>query len=434
MIVRIINALGNRSPNFLAERLANIPFKYRSGKNYSIYREKISQFETFSLEEKEHYVVTHFDKIFQHAKKIKMYEEKYKEAGVYDLKINSLADISKIPILTKNEIRKNISQFNGYYSQNTGGTTGKPMPLYLDKNVWNREWAHYHTIWESIGYDYKQPKFFFRGINLNKHFIKYDFEHNNYMINLYKDPQLHLDAFFKILNSKKIKYFQGYPSAIVDFLRKIDSKITNEQRRNIKEQVEFCFFNSEYPTPQMIKYITEKWGFKYMSCYGHSEVCVLAWAKNNLDYSPMFTYGYTEVDNGSLIGTSYHNFDMPLIRYNTDDLVKASFHPNGMVKSFKINEGRVGDFIIDKNSNSISLTALLFGRHHEIFNHINHIQVYQKKKGEIILCITGNDKKIEKGIHDLLDLSGIDVEVEFKFLEEPIRTNSGKIPLKLNKL
>ena len=53
-------------------------------------------------------------------------------------------------------------------------------------------------------------------------------------------------------------------------------------------------------------------------------MCFLAYdeSKNN-QYKPFFSYGLTENVDGHLVGTSFHNFDMPLIRYDTGDLIAS---------------------------------------------------------------------------------------------------------------
>ena len=79
-------------------------------------------------------------------------------------------------------------------------------------------------------------------------------------------------------------------------------------------------------------------------------------------YRPFATYGLAEVVDGHLIGTSFHNFDMPLIRYDTGDLVEATkVSEGGLVEELAIKEGRSGDFIEDKHGKKIPLTALISG-------------------------------------------------------------------------
>jgi len=155
--------------------------------------------------------------------------------------------------------------------------------------------------------------------------------------------------------------------------------------------------------------------------------------KNN-QYKPFMTYGYAEVVDNKLIGTSYNNFDMPLIRYDTGDLVEGKLNDNGFLEYFKVKEGREGDFIIDKSGKKIPLTALVFGRHHKIFEIADFVQVGQQgKEGPIIFYITLKDKTQEgkENMEQYFDLSNVDIDYKLEILDAPIRSKAGKIKLKI---
>ena len=98
-----------------------------------------------------------------------------------------------------------------------------------------------------------------------------------------------------------------------------------------------------------------EYGLKWISWYGHSEMCVLAYDEGCRNrYRPFATYGLAEVEDGHLLGTSFHNHSMPLIRYDTGDLVEATERTDGgLVVEFAIKEGRSGDFVVDKGGKKL---------------------------------------------------------------------------------
>jgi phenylacetate-CoA ligase len=434
MIYRIINKIGKIAPYGISSMFVHIPFSFRYGKVYTEFEKKIKESTKWNESQLEEYIVENFNKIFQHAKKMNFYASKYKASGVFDLEIRSIDDIEKIPILHKNEIREAISEFSGDYYQKTGGTTGYPFHFYLDKNAWAREWAHYHAMWRKVGYVHTDAKFILRRSNAKDDFIKYNFEHNDFWINTYKISPENIDEFFKILVSKKVKYLHGYPSAINDFLKEIDKKVTKKQREILQQQIKCCFYSSEYPAPHLVAYLEKEWGLNRLSMYGHSEMCVLAGTDvNGKDYSPFHTYGYAEVVDNMLIGTSYHNFDMPLIRYNTDDLVRPKRYANGILKTFEMKEGRILDFVIDKNDMPIAMVGMFLDRQHEIFKYIDYIQLYQEKKGFVTIVLS-HDKGENLDARSLMNLDDIQMEFDFLHLKKPIRTKAGKVPFRVQKL
>ncbi|WP_146530352.1 hypothetical protein [Novipirellula artificiosorum] len=79
------------------------------------------------------------------------------------------------------------------------------------------------------------------------------------------------------------------------------------------------------------------------------------------------------------------------------------------------------------------MTALIFGRHHPIFDSTLFIQVRQKEPGELTLIVTvpagceWSDAEVLKGF----DLTNLNFQFAVERRREPIRTASGKLPLKV---
>lgn len=79
-------------------------------------------------------------KIVNYAYMVPMYHKKYKKVGVHPTDIKGIADIEKLPFITKEDIVNNfpdkIIPFGYDKKRNfvvgTGGTTGKPVSIYVD--------------------------------------------------------------------------------------------------------------------------------------------------------------------------------------------------------------------------------------------------------------------------------------------------------------
>jgi ubiquinone/menaquinone biosynthesis C-methylase UbiE len=179
-----------------------------------------------------------------------------------------------------------------------------------------------------------------------------------------------------------------------------------------------------------------------LSWYGHSERAILAWEKREpFVYEPFQTYGYCEAVEDKqtgrwrLIGTSYFNHASPFIRYDTGDDIEPVEFESGVLRSFRIREGRVGDFVVDRHGVRIPLTALVFGRHHELFNLAKFLQVRQEERGRITVLVTPKNGLPEGfDFTKWFDASGLAMDIAFQVLESPILTPAGKVALKVSSL
>lgn len=427
-------------PYCIGAPLAKVPFSWRLGKGYSQMRAECGRIEQGGAEAKEEYALKKFRAAFEYARqKFPCYRELYEKAGVLDLEVKSFADVAKVPMIDKAWARTHFKEFHGAYRLNTGGSSGEPTAFWADKDCWAREWAHMHMIWEMLGYDYHNLKLAIRGKNLGKCPFAYNPVHNEYVVNTYLSVKDYAPKLERLFAKRDVKWFHGYPSSIYQFIFECEAAFGEERTRQLFKGVKGLLLSSEFPFPYMKDKFNE-YGLKWISWYGHTEMCVLAYDKNcNNRYRPFATYGLAEVVDGHLIGTSFHNFKMPLIRYDTGDLVEVTERTaSGLVTEFAIKEGRSGDFIEDRNGKKIPLTALIFGRHHKAFDVADYIQIGQSVSGKATLYITmkSHSHKMDtrcdnSALASLFDLSNVAIDFEFKILDKPIRTAMGKLKLRV---
>jgi len=290
-----------------------------------------------------------------------------------------------------------------------------------------------HAIWATLGYRYTDEKITIRGKNIGNRFYKYNFNQNEFLINAYAPLQENLHACCELITKRNIKWIHGYPSSVYSFLRELES-VDSVLFEILLSKVKGVFLGSEFPAPQYRKYIEQHCKLKTISWYGHSEMAVLAPEREPGSgiYYPFHSYGYAEAvrdgDSYRLIATSTHNFASPFIRYDTGDLIEPTFN-DGLLESFRIKEGRNSDSVVDKNGRSISLTGLIFGRHHEAFGHSEHVQVKQPAPGKIEILVTSKEPR--DNWTELFDFSNAYFDVSFTQIGAPVRTPLGKVQLLL---
>ncbi|BBN82625.1 capsular polysaccharide biosynthesis protein [Pseudoalteromonas sp. A25] len=428
-IKSFLKSLAGKLPAYLGIRASFISFKYRLGKSYIAYREAAS-----GIDNRDEIFIQVKSLVEYCQKNIPFYRKFYQEKGFDFEQLSCFEDLQNIPVVTKADLQNidfnDRNSGNGIVT-NTGGTSGQPLKLMLDHKAYAREWAHMHSIWERIGYQTNSIKLTIRGMNLGSKPLNYNFIHNEFQVNAYCDFSLIVKELPKVIKKYRIEYLHGYPSGIYEFIKQM-KKESPELLKLIKQNLKGVFFGSEYPAPIYRNFVEAELCVPTISWYGHTEMAVLAPEREEpFVYFPFQSYGYTEAVevNGKhhLVGTTIHNRIGPLIRYDTGDLIEPVSYKDGLLESFRIAEGRTGEFVTDLNGRNISLTALIFGRHHPLFEHADFVQVKQKAEGYLTVYVTTQNENLD--FETLFDSSGINMRIDFELLRKPFKTKSGKVPL-----
>src|SRR5690606_36484253 len=249
----------------------------------------------------------------------------------------------------------------------------------------------------------------------------------------YEDPDMASSQLYLFIKKRPVYFLHGYPSAIYNFAcycRDKNKSLLSLLKRNLKG----AFLTSEYPSPVYRNTIENVFNIPTQSFYGHTETCIIAYEYQPYEFQVLQTYGYAECGihtHSNLIGTNFFNFESPLIRYDPGDRVSNVKYKDGILDTFKISDGRTGDYILDYMRNPIHLTGLIFRRHHKLFNFCKHIQIMQTEPGKATVLYVESQKNgvsAEKA-RELFDTSGVKIVFAFKAIDEPILTSSGKIKL-----
>ena len=161
-------------PYSVGHYFVNIPYSWRLGKNYDVFRVEIERYNSLSEDEKISYIIDRLNSITQYAsKEFSFYKNLYQEHGFSNIEIRNFDDFNKLPIISKSIIRDHTNKFSGYMYQNTGGTSGEPFGFYIDKEAYTREWSHMHHIWKQVDYKPTNIKLALRAKDLGNKNIVY---------------------------------------------------------------------------------------------------------------------------------------------------------------------------------------------------------------------------------------------------------------------
>lgn len=398
--LKIYNALPLTIRNIIGKVYRLLPKKLRYGNFYSKYYQRIKRYQNNAncTELWQDILINQLNYAIEN---IPFYQQ-------YN-KIESVEDIVKLPIVDKESISKNRTQFinqklkNNVLKSNTGGSSGTPFSFIIEKGITRpKEAAHFDWYWSQYGYKPGEKVLMIRGKSLkNNADYEYQAINNKLVISCYNLNQSSIKKIYTQILKFKPKFIHAYPSSLLTFTKEL--KLYLENKRPDFE-VTTIFLGSEYLFEQDKTFFEKYYNSKAINWYGHSE-CLIHGGKCELsgDYHFYPFYGYLELvdenDNlitapnieGRIIATGFDNKVMPLIRYDTGDIgvysekteCKCGFKGKSLSKIV----GRGKDFIVLNNGTQVTLTAFIFGQHHEEFSKIREMQLIQDKPGEVLLKV-----------------------------------------------
>ena len=368
----------------------------------------------------------------------------------HDIEIKSLDNLSKIPFLTKEIIRKYGRQMVARNTErmflvkrNTGGSTGEPLEFYSDADACAVDLAHHKFLYDLMGYEPGDVIAGGAGIAIPR-------SHRDRGIYWVKRSKYsiwwHLCYSALYLNEQSIKFYiehlletkpsilRGYPSfwdTIAGYL------LAHNIRINFK--VKGANLSAEICLDMQKERIEKAFNTKVFLEYGQSELTVFCYTNGSSSmYQTAPLYGYIEVvkdngeqaklgEEGEIIATSLCNRGMPFIRYKTGDRAVVSHRKGGMVW-FERFEGRTQDYVFDKNNQKIALTALIFGQHFRALKNIIKWQFQQNQAGHVVIKIVKGPFYAEEDEREIIDKiqSSACIDLSFSYEDYISLSKNGK--------
>jgi len=416
--------------------------------------EEFRQRELFTEKDWKLYQTAELRKLLCHAFLcVPFYTDKYSSAGfsLTDFENFELSDVSKLPYLEKDELRQfgkttllSTKKLKGkFYS--SSGSTGTPISVYFSKEfhqIWNAAYEVRVRNWAGVNYKMARGMIGGRRIlpnaNAKPPYYRYNAAEKQTYFSAYHISEKTVQNYVDGLVKHNVEYLVGYAISIyllADFILKLNIKAPKLQA---------VLTSSEKLTPIMRRTISTVFDCHVFDAYSGVEACGLISEndKGELLFSP--DTGIMEVvdakgnqvangEIGEVIATGLLNFDQPLIRYRIGDCVKLSTSQNSSMMRIDEIEGRVEDVIIGKNGQKMV-------RFQGIFVDIEYIkvaQVIQESLDEILINLVvddGFDKKNEGLIIERLQSQLGNINVEFNYLSEIPKNESGKFKAVISKL
>ncbi len=384
------------------------------------------------------------------------YSRLFDSIGLKPDDIRNLEDIQKIPVLTKEIVRRehaNLFADNVDASSRkikkakTGGTTGMPLAFYKDSQTRDYAWGAYYRWynWMGIRDGDREAVLWGSAIvlkeswqqKLKSHFVNRI--SNTLFINSFRMSEKILPSIAEQLISFKPIILRGYLSAILQV-----AKYFKEHNLSLPS-LKAISSTTETLLPIYRDYIEEAFNVKMFDQYGCGECNGMAFECTAhkglhvneehclleiLDESGNYCYDKP----GRVILTDLDNYAFPFIRYENGDsaILKTEACDCGrsshLLKSIS---GRTADVIYLKDGSSVHgvfFTDIFHELGYSNFEYFTRFQIYQKRKGDFICRLEKTSKDLPQKEKDKLKevLQKYGEHVELEIVEHLENDKSGK--------
>ena len=425
--------------------------------HYKTYRETykfLKESQWWNIEQLEQYQLQQLSKLLNHAyENVPYYTKVFDKLGLKPKDIQSIQDLQKLPILTREIVQKNINDLKAtnypeskFELSRTGGSTGLPLQFYREKGVWTARQKAYSKILM----EWADRSFFDRGVFITGEKIpfKYQLFGRTLVLSSFFMNDKYMPIFIQKIRKLKPKYFLTFPSAITN--------LANYMKNNSIEafpslEIIICYAETLYEWQQDL--LEEVFQSRVFNQYGLRESAVTGGTCGHSNYFHMFPqYGIVELigkdgrqitkegEIGEIIGTGFHTYIFPFIRYKTDDLGVYTSKKCECGRNYPLLErieGRSQEFLVSKTNRLASLTGF-FGLIVKSSLNVKESQLYQDTPGEIVISIVKGENYSESDTKHILEnfqkRLGDEFSVSIRFVDHIPRTKRGKFQYLIQKL
>jgi len=390
-----------------------------------------------------------FKKLIDHAyQNVPFYKELFDKADIKPNDIKRKSDIQKIPIVTKEDLRKafregkciakNITNSRWVYEK-TSGSTNEPFEFYKDKNEEMLENCCLLRQKLITGYGLGESSLLMRGLEpkkpIKQKILGLLFKKRHFLC-LFNIDEKRIPGYIHLIKDKKIKLIECFPSGLKEIAIYI-------KREGIDIKVNSVISCGEKLSIKDKKVIEEAFNTKVFENYSAAEVMELAFGcelRNGLHIDNS-RYLLELIKNnkpakkgeeGEVIVTNLNNYVMPFIRYKLGD--KAAFAKKKcscgrgfplikelkgrIIENFKTPDGRILNYHF--------FSTVLDNEHENILKY----QIARSKNNQILINIVPNatfSDTIKNRIYEeISEHVGSSMKIKICLVSEIPKGNTGK--------
>ncbi len=381
------------------------------------------------------------------------YRRALDEAGLRPEDINHLEDLQRLPLLTKDAVRKHL--YFDLFSKShhkpdmlrvaTSGSTGEPFVVYVERRQLEMRWAATIRSMEWTGWRWGDPQARLwhqtLGMSLSQTLRERldAFLMRRLFIPAYELRSDNLPGFLRKLARRRPVLIDGYAESF-NFLAYF------AQQQGIADLRPRAIMSSAQTLPEQVRQTIERqFQTEVFDKYGSREFSGIAYecARHSGHHVVAESYVVELLKDGrpaqpgeigEVVITDLNNYCMPLIRYRIGDLAVAMDNTapcacgRGLPRIGRI-EGRVQSIVLCKNGTWLPGTFFAhFFKDHEFA--VRQYQVVQEEAGRFELKVVKgaqfSDERFQEILGDLRRVVGADMEVDVRFVDSIPLGRTGK--------
>lgn len=451
-LLRVYEAAPQPVKSLAGRAYRALPTRMRYGSAFTRFQNEARDVESCDAHDIERYQIAAIRESLLAAAQAPLYRERFAALNLDPTKFESLEQLRDYPLLTKQDLIEHRDALTNprfdagsrlYIT--TGGSSGVPVGFYLHKGISRpKEQAYLEAQWGRRGWRAGERTAVIRGMvtssTADGRISSYDATRNWLILSSYHLTDARAPEYLTALNRFRPQHLHAYPSAALMLARWIEAT-----GAHFDFQLTSVLCGSEKLTSEVQAYLERVFGARVLHWYGHSERVVLAAQGRTSDHLYFWpTYGFAELGepdadgHQEVIGTSFHNHVMPLVRYRTGDFVKVAQPPQAEFPWLEASAvvGRDYEFLVSATGRRISLTAI--NMHDRIFDGLYAVQFAQEQPGIIEFRYqagpqwhTSREDSVRSG---LLKKLGDDFTLVLRSVPEVEKTKGGKSRWLISKL
>ncbi len=426
----------------------------------------LKEVEFSSKDELESIQLRRLKKLLQHAYlTVPYYKRTFESVGLKPNQIKSVADLYKVPLLSKQDVRENVhfAMFSDLHNKkemhriNTSGSTGEPFVCYADKFQLEMRFATTLRALEMSGWQFgdRQLRLWHQTLGMNrlqafKERVDAWFMRRHF-VPAFEMSEDSLRGLMRTIEKKKPVLVDGYAESL-NFIAMASNSVSRHKPKAVMS-------SAQQLTDSTRVQIEKQFGAKVLDKYGSREFSGIAYQCLESEHHHVQDESYILeilVDGrpakvgevGEIVITDLNNFSMPLIRYRIGDMAIAveqedcsCGRPHSLIGAIS---GRTQALILC--SNGVWLPGTFFAHFFKDFDFaVKHYQIVQEVYDSFTLKVVPtsqfSDQVGDKLLAQLRKYTGIEQIIELELVTEIPLLKTGKrtpvvsrIPLEFQKV